>query len=121
MNTGQQILFFVSLLGAFNGIVLSLYLFISKQTRSIAAFFLGVMLLAISIRVGKSVFFYFNYASFPKIILQNRIVCLFPDRARSLLFLQISINESSACPQFVEMGMGRQYRLHTYHRIDPSL
>ncbi|MBN9298839.1 MAG: AraC family transcriptional regulator [Filimonas sp.] len=70
MNTGQQILFFVSVLGAFNGIVLSLYLFISKRTKSVAALFLGVMLLAISIRVAKSVFFYFNCATFPKTILQ---------------------------------------------------
>jgi AraC-like DNA-binding protein len=70
MNTGQQILFFVSVLGAFNGIVLSLYLFISKRVRSIAGFFMGVMLLAISIRVAKSVFFYFNCAVFPKTILQ---------------------------------------------------
>jgi len=58
MSIGQQILFSVSVLGAFNGFVLSLYLFLSKKNKSTAALLLGVLLLAISIRVGKSVFLF---------------------------------------------------------------
>lgn len=69
MSIGQQILFFVSLLGAFNGLVLSIYLFVSKKVKSVATLFLGVLLLAISIRVIKSVFLYFN-PGMPKTYLQ---------------------------------------------------
>ncbi|SEW56345.1 hypothetical protein SAMN04488122_6635 [Chitinophaga arvensicola] len=39
MNIGQQILFFISILGAFNGVVLSLYLALGKKRRSVAAIF----------------------------------------------------------------------------------
>jgi AraC-like DNA-binding protein len=69
MSIGEQILFSVSALGAFNGFVLSLYLFSRKKTQSKASFFLAILLLALSIRVGKSVFLYFN-PKLPKIYLQ---------------------------------------------------
>lgn len=61
MKLGEHILFFVSAIGVFNGLVLSLYIFLRKKARSLATVFLGIMLLAISIRVGKSVFVYFNH------------------------------------------------------------
>lgn len=69
MNIGQQILLIVSVLGAFNGFVLSLYLFFSKKSKAIAGLFLGILLLVVSIRVAKSVFVYFN-PRLPKIYLQ---------------------------------------------------
>jgi AraC-like DNA-binding protein len=69
MNIGQQILFFVSALGAFNGIVLGLYLFFSKRKKTISTIFLCILLLALSTRVMKSVFLYFH-PSLPKIYLQ---------------------------------------------------
>lgn len=69
MSISQQILFLISILGACNGILLSGYLFASKKRRSPAAFFLGLLLLALSIRVAKSVFAYFN-PELPKICKQ---------------------------------------------------
>lgn len=69
MSISQQILFFISAIGAFNGILLSLYLFFSKKRRTIPSFFLGLLLLAISVRVMKSVFVSFN-PSLPKVWLQ---------------------------------------------------
>lgn len=60
MNIGQQILFLIGALGALNGFVLSLYLFISKKSKSIATSLLGILLLAISIRVVTTVFIFFN-------------------------------------------------------------
>lgn len=60
MNISQQILFLVGTLGAVNGLVVSIYLFLSKKMKSPAALFLAIFLLAISIRVGKSAFLYFN-------------------------------------------------------------
>jgi AraC-like DNA-binding protein len=69
MSIGQQILFFISALGAFNGILLSVYLLISRKRNVPAYLFLSILLLAISIRVAKSVFLYFN-PQLPKIYLQ---------------------------------------------------
>ncbi|MEM9547851.1 MAG: helix-turn-helix transcriptional regulator [Bacteroidota bacterium] len=55
-----QILFFFSALGAFNGIIIGLYfLFIAKPKHN-SHTFLGWLLLALSVRIGKSVFFYFS-------------------------------------------------------------
>lgn len=69
MSIGQQILFFISALGAFNGILLSLYLFFNKKRRTVSAFLLGCLLLVISLRVVKSVLVSFN-PNLPKICLQ---------------------------------------------------
>lgn len=60
MNIGQQLLFLTSALGAINGLLLSLYLFISRKRKSLPALLLGFLLLFLSLRVGKSVVVYFN-------------------------------------------------------------
>jgi AraC-like DNA-binding protein len=69
MNTGQQILFSVSALGALNGIVLSAYIFLQKKLRRLPAMLLAAMLLAISIRVANTAFVYFNQG-LPKVYVQ---------------------------------------------------
>jgi AraC-like DNA-binding protein len=76
MNIGQQILFLVSALGAFNGIILSLYLLLGSKRRIPAAFFLSMLLMMLSIRVGKAVFVYFN-PQLPKIYLQIGLTACF--------------------------------------------
>lgn len=55
----SQILFLFSALGAVNGILLALYLF-TRRTQRLANGMLGALLLAISVRTGKSTFYYFN-------------------------------------------------------------
>lgn len=60
METNKQLLFFFSLLGAFNGVLLSIYFIFLSKTKKVYNIFLGLLLLVISIRIGKSVFFYFN-------------------------------------------------------------
>ena len=60
MNVESQFLFFFSALGAFNGLVLSLYFIFFSKPKSLSNVFLGLLLFTLSIRVGKSVFFYFN-------------------------------------------------------------
>ncbi|OQP42823.1 hypothetical protein A4H97_11730 [Niastella yeongjuensis] len=97
MNIGQQILFLVSALGAVNGIVLSLYLFISKKGRSVPAFFLGLLLLAISLRVAKSVFLYFNPA-LPKICLQAGLSACFLIGPALYHFLKSSLQGVTRVP-----------------------
>ena len=69
MNFSRQILFFLSALGAFNGVVLSLYFVILKKDKSPSDIFLGGLFAALSIRVSKSILFYFN-PQLPKIYLQ---------------------------------------------------
>ncbi len=60
MDFNSQSLFFFSALGAFNGLLLSLYFIFFAKPKHISNKFLGFFLLMLSIRVGKSVFFYFN-------------------------------------------------------------
>ncbi|MDC8006382.1 helix-turn-helix transcriptional regulator [Aureisphaera galaxeae] len=60
MNVDSQVLFFFSALGAFNGILLSIYLLVNARRKAFTNYFLGFLLLVLSIRILKSVFFYFN-------------------------------------------------------------
>ena len=75
MEASRELLFFFSALGAFNGLLLSFYFLFFAKSKHISNYFLGTLLLAMSIRIGKSVFYFFN-----------------PDLGRE--FLQIGI---SAC------------------------
>ena len=56
----NQMLFFFSALGAFNGFILSVYFAINANKRKFSNYFLVFLLLTLSIRIIKSVFFYFN-------------------------------------------------------------
>ena len=69
MELSDQLLFFFSALGAFNGIFLSGYFLFFHRPKKLSNFFLGILILALSLRIGKSVLLYFNPA-LPKIILQ---------------------------------------------------
>lgn len=60
MNINTQILFFLSALGVFNSIVLSFYFLLFKNNKTKPDLFLGLLLLSLSIRIGKSVFYNFN-------------------------------------------------------------
>nr|WP_305049972.1 hypothetical protein [Elizabethkingia bruuniana] len=67
MTLGQQILFFFSGIGAFNGLLLGSYLLFVRKLKYIPDFFLGLLLLMLSTRVGISVCFYFDQ-DWPRII-----------------------------------------------------
>lgn len=69
MNVGKELLFFFSALGAFNGLILSLYFFFFTPKKYLSSYFLGLLLFALSVRIGKSVFVYFD-GTLPKIYLQ---------------------------------------------------
>jgi hypothetical protein len=69
MDIGKEILFFFSALGAFNGLLLGLFLLFFTQKKYLANDFLGALLLALSIRIAKSVCLYFD-GKLPKIYLQ---------------------------------------------------
>jgi len=59
VNISSQLLFFFSALGVFNGLILASYLYFTKPS-VLANRFLAAMLLMVSLRVGKSVWFYFS-------------------------------------------------------------
>ena len=60
MTDSGQFLFFFSALGAFNGLLLSIYFAINAKKKIFTNYFLSLLLLVLSIRIIKSVFFYFN-------------------------------------------------------------
>ena len=60
MNISDELLFFFSALGVFNALLISGYFFFFKKPKNISNFFFGLLLLMLAIRVGKSVFYYFN-------------------------------------------------------------
>jgi len=60
LNPINEILFFFSLLGAFNGLLLAVYFSLIAKKEGHRHYFLALLILMLSIRVIKSVFFYFN-------------------------------------------------------------
>ncbi len=60
IDVSDELLFFFSALGSFNGLVLGLYFLFFAKPRHISSRFLGALLLMVSIRTGKSVIFHFN-------------------------------------------------------------
>lgn len=60
MDLSDELLFFFSALGVFNALLISFYFFFLKKPKNISNFFFGLLLLMLAIRVGKSVFYYFN-------------------------------------------------------------
>ncbi|TKC12886.1 AraC family transcriptional regulator [Pedobacter polaris] len=73
MNLAQQILFFFSALGAFNGFIISIYLLSFKKSKSVTSYFLGLLLLALCLKIGKSFIFYF-YPTLPGIYIEIGIL-----------------------------------------------
>ena len=60
MEVSRELLFFFSALGAFNGLLLGCYFLFFTRPQTLQNRFLGGLLIALSVRTGKSVFYYFN-------------------------------------------------------------
>ncbi len=76
MDFGTKLLFFVSALGAFNGLVLSVYFFFFSAKKNLSNYLFAALLLVLSIRIGKSVAYFFDYG-LPKIYLQLGLTACF--------------------------------------------
>ncbi len=76
MDFGNKVLFFFSSLGAFNGLILGIYFIFFTAKRHLSNYFLGALLLALSIRIGKSVAFFFDY-NLSKTLLQIGLTACF--------------------------------------------
>ena len=94
MNSSESILFFISTLGWFNGVILSIYFLFFIKNKSLSSRLLGLLLLCLSLRISKSVVWYFNPQLPVIFILLGLCVCLF---IGPLLFLYIktSLHQST--------------------------
>lgn len=93
MNFSNNILFFVSALGAFNGFLLSVYFLFFNKTKTVATTFLGLLLLALSMRVGKSVLIFFHPET-PKFIFQIGLNACFLIGPFGYYFLKSSVEQT---------------------------
>lgn len=71
-----SILFLLASIGAANGLVVGAYLIVRKQ-RTISEIYFGALLLILSIRIGKSVLFYFSRDTDRLILQLGLSACLF--------------------------------------------
>lgn len=77
MDASQQILFFFSGIGVFNGLLLAIYLLFFLKPGKLSNHLLGLLLLALSIRIGKSVFLYFNQELYRLFLQIGLTACFF--------------------------------------------
>lgn len=99
MNLGQAFLFFLGVLGAFNGFILSFYLLLKKKNRSLQKVLLGFLLLMLSIRIGISVVLFFFRNQLDKTVLQIGLsTCLFIGPFL-LLFVRTSLRNKNSLSQ----------------------
>lgn len=76
MGFGDKVFFFFSALGVFNGLMLSVYFLFFTAKKNLSNYFLGSLLLMLSIRIGKSVAYFFDY-NLPKTYLQIGLTACF--------------------------------------------
>lgn len=98
MDTSKELLFFFSALGAFNGIILGVYFFFFTKKKYLTNYFLGALLFALSIRIGKSVFVYFD-PTLPKMYLQFGLTACFFIGPCLYYFLKSAVAEINVMPK----------------------
>ncbi|GIQ60239.1 hypothetical protein Flavo103_33750 [Flavobacterium collinsii] len=98
MDTGKELLFFFSALGVFNGVILSVYFFFFTTKKFLTNYFLGALLFALSIRIGKSVFVYFH-PTLPKMYLQIGLTACFFIGPCLYYFLKSAVAEINIMPK----------------------
>jgi AraC-like DNA-binding protein len=97
MNFTKELLFFFSALGAFNGLILSCYFFFFTKKKHLSNYFLGLLLLVLSIRIGKSFFLFFK-PDLPRIYLQIGLSACFFIGPALFYFVKSSIEQTSVIP-----------------------
>ncbi len=105
MSLGRELLFFFSALGAFNGLILSCYFFFFIRKKQLSNYFLGALLLALSLRVGKSVMYYFH-ADIPMIYLQLGLSACFFIGPFLYFFIKSSVFNVKAVPNAWKIHIG---------------
>jgi AraC-like DNA-binding protein len=97
MSLQKEILFFFCALGVFNGLLLSLYLFINGR-RSVSVYFLGLLLLTLSLRIGKSVWVYF-IPTLSKLYLQIGLSACFLIGPSLIYFIKAELEAPKKVPK----------------------
>lgn len=77
MNFANKLLFFFSFLGAFNGLIAGIYFLFFTAKKHLSNYFLGALLLALSLRVGKSVAYFFDYNLSKTLLQAGLTACCF--------------------------------------------
>lgn len=77
MQLSRDLLFFLSTLGWFNGLILAGYFILFFKKRTLATQLLGWMILALSLRVFKSVLWWFTPGLSPIYIQYGIVACMF--------------------------------------------
>ncbi len=76
MTFGEKALFFFSFLGAFNALLLGIYFLFFTSRKYLSNYLLGALLVVLSMRIGKSVVYFFD-GNLPKIYLQIGLTACF--------------------------------------------
>ncbi|MFT3826602.1 MAG: helix-turn-helix domain-containing protein [Chitinophagaceae bacterium] len=97
MNESNYILFFWGALGAFNGLVLAVYLLFFSRKKNLPNLFLGFLLLMLSIHIGRSVLLYFD-PSLPDIYLQTGLAACFLIGPCLFFFVRSTIQQPATIP-----------------------
>jgi AraC-like DNA-binding protein len=98
MDFGSKFLFFFSALGAFNGLLLSAYFFFFTPKKYLSNYLLGALLLVLSIRIGKSVVYYFD-KNLPKIYLQIGLSACFLIGPFLYFFIKSEVKQIKKIPK----------------------
>ena len=98
MDFGSKMLFFFSALGAFNGLLLSGYFLFFTPKKYLSNYLLGALLFVLSIRIGKSVVYYFD-KSLPKIYLQIGLSACFLIGPFLYFFIKSEIEQVKKMPK----------------------
>lgn len=104
MDVSRQILFFFSALGAFNGLLLAVYLLFFLRPVKLKNRLLGLLLLALSIRIGKSVFLFFD-AGLAREFLQFGLTACFFIGPLLLAYVKASRDEMERVPKLWWWGL----------------
>ncbi|MBC7936734.1 MAG: AraC family transcriptional regulator [Rhizobacter sp.] len=99
MSFADKVLFFFSALGAFNGLLLGIYFIFFSAKKNLSNYFLGALLLVLSIRIGKSVAYFFDYG-LPKIYLQMGLTACFFIGPFLYFFTRSETEQTRKLPRF---------------------
>jgi AraC-like DNA-binding protein len=98
MSFSDKLLFFFSALGAFNGFILGIYFLFFTPKKYLSNYLLGALLLVLSIRIGKSVAYFFDYG-LPKIYLQIGLTACFFIGPFLYFFIRSEMNQVRKLPK----------------------
>ncbi|MGH1335659.1 MAG: helix-turn-helix domain-containing protein [Aureispira sp.] len=99
MSLEQQLIFLFSALGAINGFMVSGYFLLAKREKRLSDYFLGGLLLMLSIRIIKSVFLFFNKGLF-EVFIQGGLTACFLIGPFLFLYVKSMIQPSPALKKY---------------------